>query len=60
MNRSNLLLRVFLIWLIVDAVCLAIGMWWNWVFGMGVRGLVIDLLLGILILGQYLHGNGKL
>ena len=60
MKNRRLLLRVFLVWLIVDVACLAIGARWNWFLDMGMRGLVIDFLLGVLILGQYLHDNGKL
>jgi hypothetical protein len=60
MNSSKLPLRLFLVWLIVDVGCLAIGKPGNWLFGIGVKGLGIDFLLGILILGQYLHENGKL
>jgi hypothetical protein len=59
-NTQRLLLRVFLVWLIVDIACLAIGTRWNWFLGMGVRGLLIDFLFGILILGRYLHENGNL
>jgi hypothetical protein len=49
-----------MVWLIVDVACLAIGIRWKWLFGMGVWGLPIDFLLGIFILGQYLQENGKL
>jgi hypothetical protein len=59
-NNWSLPLRVFMVWLIVDVACLAIGIRWKWLFGMGVWGLPIDFLLGIFILGQYLHENGKL
>ena len=57
---SRLLIRVFWVWLIVDVACLAIGTQWNWLFGMGVRGLVIDFLFGGLDLRSILHENGKL
>jgi hypothetical protein len=60
MNSSSLVLRVFIVWLIADLACLAIGTRWNWLLGLGVRGLGIDLLLGVIILGQYLHDKGKL
>ena len=60
MRDSRLLLRIFLVWVIADVASLAIGMRWNWLFGVGVRGLELDFLFGILILGQYLHENGKL
>jgi hypothetical protein len=59
-NNRRLLLRVFLVWLVADVACLAIGMRWNQFLGVGARGLAIDFLFGILILGQYLHENGKL
>jgi hypothetical protein len=45
-KNRRLLLRVFLVWLFVDIAFLAIGMRWNWFFGMGIRGLVPDFLLG--------------
>ncbi len=60
MKSSRLLPRIFLVWVIADVACLAVGTRWNWLFGVGVRGLVLDFLFGILILGQYLHENGKL
>jgi hypothetical protein len=55
-----MLFRVFVVWLIADVACLAIGARWNWFLGRGMRGLVIDFLFGFLILGQYLYENGKL
>ena len=60
MKSSSLLPRIFLVSVIANAECLAIGVRWNWLFGVGVRGLVLDFLFGILVLGQYLHENGKL
>ena len=60
MKSSSLLPRIFLVSVIADVACLAIGVRWNWLFGVGVRGLVLDFLFGILVLGQYLHENGKL
>lgn len=60
MNNLGLPFRIFLVWLIADVACLVIGMRWNWFLGIGVRGLLIDFLFGILVLGQYLHENGKL
>jgi hypothetical protein len=60
MKSSGLALRIFLVWLTADVVCLAIGMRWNWFLGLGVRGLAFDFLFGIIILGQYLHDSGKL
>jgi hypothetical protein len=59
-KSSNLGLRVFLVWLISDVACLAVGTQWTWLRGVGVWGLGMDFLFGILILGQYLHDNGKL
>jgi hypothetical protein len=59
-NNRRLFLRIFLVWLAADVACLAIGMRWNWLLGIGVRGLPIDFLFGMIILGQYLHENGKL
>jgi hypothetical protein len=59
-KNRRLLLRVFLVWLIVDVACLAIGTRWHGFLGMGRLGLVIDFLLGVSILGQYLNDNGKL
>ncbi len=48
MTSRRLLLRVFLVWLIADVACLGIGMRWNWILGIGVRGLLIDFLLGVI------------
>jgi hypothetical protein len=60
MKSSGLALRIFLVWLIADLACVAIGVRWNWLLRLGLRGLGFDFLLGIIILGQYLHDNGKL
>jgi len=59
-NSRRLLPRIFLAWLIADVACLALGVRWNWFLGMGVRGLLIDFLLGVIVFGQYLQENGKL
>jgi hypothetical protein len=60
MKSSVLALRIFLVWLIADVACLVIGMRWNLLLRIGLRGLGFDFLLGIIILGQYLHDTGKL
>jgi len=49
-------LKVFLAWLALDVVCLVIGRWQSWLFGFGVRGLVIDFVLGAVVLGLYIRG----
>jgi hypothetical protein len=59
-NNRRPLLRIFLVWLFADVACLVIGMRWKWLLGIGVRGLPIDFLFGIIILGEYLNESGKL
>jgi hypothetical protein len=60
MTSTRLLVRLFLAWLIVDLVFLAVGLHWSWSLGIALHGLVIDLLLGVFIAGQYLNEKGKL
>jgi hypothetical protein len=54
------LLLLFWAWLLTDVAFLAVGMCWHWLLGVGRFGLVLDFLLGIFVLGEYLHENGKL
>lgn len=57
---SRLLLRLFLMWVGLDVMCLLIGAWQGWLFDIGIRGLIIDFLLGVLVLGQYLREHDRL
>ena len=57
---NRLLVRLFLLWVALDLICLVLGLWRNWFFGAAVHGLVIDFILGILVLGQCLRERGQL
>jgi len=50
-------LGIFLTLLMVDVVCLAAGKWQPGLFDFGVRGLVIDFVLGLVVLGMYLRSS---
>ncbi len=55
MTKENWL-RVFLIWLALDVGCLVMGKPQGWLFGFGVRGFVLDCVLGIIVLVMYIRG----
>ncbi len=52
-------LAVLLVWLAVDVSCLAIGKPQSSLYGFGVRGLVIDFVLGVIVLGLYIRGDKR-
>jgi hypothetical protein len=46
-------LAVFLVWLATDLGCIAFAHPQAWLYELGVRGLVIDFVLGIVVLALY-------
>jgi len=57
MSKKRVWLGIFITWLLVDVACLAGGKWRIGLFDFGVRGLVIDFVLGAVVLGMYIRSS---
>ena len=55
------MVNILLGWVAIDAACLAAAIVKpdNWLFWLGMRGLPIDFLLGLIIVGMFFFGKGE-
>jgi hypothetical protein len=58
-TKRNLLVILLVLFIFVDVACLVFGRQGSWLAGFGARGLVLDFLLGIVVLFQYIKGEAE-